>query len=108
MTPGECRAVSTIERKFRMQVITAFALVYVLWGSTYLGIAIAVRNIPPLRMGASRFITAGLLMLAWRKFRGHDISLPRRDMFRLTVIGFLLLVSGNVVLGMAETIIPTG
>lgn len=99
---------STVERKFRMQVITAFALVYVLWGSTYMGIAIAVRNIPPLLMGASRFVLAGLLMLAWRKLRGHSVALPSRDMFRLTVIGFLLLVSGNVVLGLAETIIPTG
>jgi drug/metabolite transporter (DMT)-like permease len=99
---------STVDRKFRLQVIVAFALVYVLWGSTYLGIAIAVRNIPPLMMGATRFIIAGLLMLAFRKLRGHSISLPSRDMFRLTVIGFLLLVSGNVVLGLAETIIPTG
>jgi drug/metabolite transporter (DMT)-like permease len=94
--------------KFRTQVVVAFALVYVLWGSTYLGIAIAVRNIPPLMMGASRFIIAGLLMLAWRKFRGHDILLPPREMFRLTVIGCLLLVTGNVVLGLAETMIATG
>jgi drug/metabolite transporter (DMT)-like permease len=91
-----------------MQVITAFALVYVLWGSTYLGIAIAVRNIPPLMMGASRFIIAGLLMLLWRKIRGHSIALPGRDMFRLTVIGCLLLTTGNVVLGKAETIIASG
>ena len=91
-----------------MQVIIAFALVYVLWGSTYIGIAIAVRNIPPLMMGASRFIVAGLIMLAWRKVTGNSITLPRRDMFRLTVIGCLLLTTGNVVLGLAETMIASG
>jgi len=100
--------VSSPERRFRMQVIVAFALVYVLWGSTYLGIAIAVRNIPPLMMGATRFIIAGLLMLIWRKATGNPILLPRREMFRLTVIGCLLLTTGNVVLGLAETMIPTG
>src|SRR3569832_110211 len=91
-----------------MQVIVAFALVYVLWGSTYLGIAIAVRNIPPLLMGATRFIIAGCLMLAWRKVTGTPIAVPRHDLLRLTVIGCLLLTTGNVVLGLAETMIPTG
>lgn len=96
------------ERSFRMQVITAFALVYVLWGSTYLGIAIAVRHVPPLMMGATRFLIAGVLMLGFRMATGHRILLPARDMFRLTVIGVLLLTTGNVVLGLAETYIPTG
>src|SRR3569833_32484 len=91
-----------------MQVIVGFALVYVLWGSTYLGIAIAVRNIPPLLMGASRFIIAGILMLLWRSATGNSIAVPRRDMIRLTIIGCLLLTTGNVVLGLAETMIATG
>jgi drug/metabolite transporter (DMT)-like permease len=99
---------SSPERTFRMQVIIAFALVYVLWGSTYLGIAIAVRNIPPLLMGASRFIVAGVLMLLWRKATGNSIAVTRRDLIRLTVIGCLLLTTGNVVLGLAETMIATG
>jgi drug/metabolite transporter (DMT)-like permease len=99
---------SSPERTFRANVIVAFALVYVLWGSTYLGIAIAVRNIPPLLMGATRFIIAGVLMLLWRKLRGHSIAVPPRDLFRLTVIGCLLLTTGNVVLGLAETMIATG
>ncbi len=91
-----------------MQVIIAFALVYVLWGSTYLGIAIAVRHVPPLMMGATRFLIAGALMLAFRRATGNRILLPSRDLFRLTVVGVLLLTTGNVVLGLAETYIPTG
>lgn len=96
------------QRKFRAQVILAFALVYVLWGSTYLAIGIAVEHVSPPMMGASRFVTAGALMLLWRKLAGNSISVSGRDLFRLTVIGVLLLCTGNVALGWAERMIPTG
>jgi drug/metabolite transporter (DMT)-like permease len=91
-----------------MQVVIAFGLVYVLWGSTYLAIRIAVEHLTPLLMGASRFTIAGLFMLAFRAFGGHRIRVPRRDLLRLAIIGILLLITANVVLGWAETYIPTG
>jgi drug/metabolite transporter (DMT)-like permease len=100
--------VTPSESKFRLQTILAFGLVYVLWGSTYLAIRIAVENIPPLMMGATRFLISGALMLAWRVAAGHPIRVNPREMLRLTVIGVLLLTAGNVVLGWAETMIPTG
>jgi len=93
---------------FRLQVIIAFGLVYVLWGSTYLGIRVAVEHLPPLMMGGLRFIVAGALMLAIRAAQGNSITVTRRDLLRLTVIGVLLLTLGNVGLGWAETIVPTG
>jgi drug/metabolite transporter (DMT)-like permease len=96
------------QRQFRLQVITAFTLVYILWGSTYLAIGIAVEHVSPPMMGASRFIVAGLIMLGARKLMGNPISVSRNVLFRLTVIGTLLLVTGNVVLGWAEQMIPTG
>jgi drug/metabolite transporter (DMT)-like permease len=92
----------------RLQVVVAFGLVYVLWGSTYLAIRISVENLTPLMMGALRFTTAGLLMLAFRRLCGHRILVPRRDLLRLAIIGILLLITSNVVLGWAETYIPTG
>ena len=91
----------------RLQVVVAFGLVYVLWGSTYLAIRIAIEHLTPLMMGGLRFIAAGLLMLGFRAFRGHRIRVGRRDLLRLTFIGFLLLVSSNVVLGWGELYIPT-
>lgn len=94
--------------KFRLQTITAFGLVYVLWGSTYLGIRIAVDHVPPLMMGATRFIVAGVLMLGWRAATGNPIRVSARDLLRLTAIGVLLLTIGNVGLAWAETMIPTG
>jgi drug/metabolite transporter (DMT)-like permease len=92
----------------RLQAGIAFGLVYVLWGSTYLAIRIAVEHLTPLTMGALRFTTAGLLMLGFRRLCGHRIRVPRRDLLRLATIGILLLITSNAVLGWAETYIPTG
>lgn len=92
----------------RLQVVIAFALVYVLWGSTYLAIRLSVEHLTPLLMGALRFTTAGLLMLGFRAMCGHRVAVPRRALLRLAVVGILLLVTSNVVLGWAETYIPTG
>ncbi len=99
---------SEAQRQFRFKVILAFALVYILWGSTYLAIGVAVDHVPPPMMGASRFIAAGLLMLGWRKLSGNSITISGSELLRLTVIGTLLLVTSNVVLGWAEQMIPTG
>ena len=101
-------SLSEIERKHRGQVILAFALVYVLWGSTYLAIGVAVKHIPPAMMGAMRFIVAGALMLGWCFVSGRSLRVSRKQLFRLTIIGVLLLCTGNVVLGWAERYIPTG
>ena len=99
---------SEVQRQYRLKVTLAFAMVYILWGSTYLAIAVAVDHVPPPMMGASRFITAGALMLGWRKLSGNSIAVSRAALLRLTIIGTLLLVTSNVVLGWAEQMIPTG
>jgi drug/metabolite transporter (DMT)-like permease len=92
----------------RLHVVIAFTLVYILWGSTYLAIRLSVDHLTPLLMGGLRFTIAGLMMLGYRAARGHRITVTRRDLVRLAVIGILLLVTSNVVLGWAETFIPTG
>lgn len=99
---------SEADRRHRGQVILAFALVYVLWGSTYLAIRIAVEHIPPALMGALRFIIAGALMLGWCLVSKRSVKITRDQFVRLSVIGILLLSTGNVVLGWAERYIPTG
>ncbi|HUO59785.1 MAG TPA: EamA family transporter [Candidatus Acidoferrales bacterium] len=91
----------------RLQVVVAFGLVYVLWGSTYIGIRLAVEHLPPLMMGGLRFIASGALMLAFCVARGTSIAVSGKQLFRLSIIGILLLTTGNVVLGWAETKIPT-
>src|SRR5690606_2520835 len=54
----------------RGKVAAAFAIVYVIWGSTYLAILYAIETLPPLLMAAARFFLAGGLLFAWRRPRG--------------------------------------
>ena len=53
-------------------VITAFAAIYLIWGSTYLGIRFAVESMPPFLMGGARFLTAGLMLYVWLRSSGAD------------------------------------
>lgn len=89
-------------------VILAFALVYVFWGSTYLGIAIAVEHIPPALMCATRFLIAGILMLAYCAIRGRRIAYTPRQLGHMAVVGTLLLMGGNLTLSYAEQVVPSG
>ena len=92
----------------RLQAAIAFGLLYVLWGSTFLAIRIAVEHLTPLIMVGLRYTAAGLLMLGFRRLTGHRIHVSRRDLLRLVIIGILLFITSNAVLGWAETYIPTG
>lgn len=68
----------TVDRNHRLQVIVAFALVYVFWGSTYLAIGICDdEHLPPSVMCAMRFLIAGPLMLAACKAMGRKSESPR-------------------------------
>ena len=92
----------------RWRVILAFGLVYVFWGSTYLGIGIAVEHIPPALMCGVRFTIAGVAMLAWCALSGRRILHTPHDLYRMAVVGILLLMGGNLTLSYAEQIVPTG
>lgn len=92
----------------RWKVILAFGLVYVFWGSTYLGIDIAVQSIPPALMCALRFSIAGVLMLAVCAWTGRKIWYTPRQIARAGIVGVLLLVGGNLTLSYAELHVSTG
>ena len=92
----------------RWKVIVAFALVYVFWGSTYLGIDIAVEKIPPALMCATRFLIAGVAMLAWCALTGRRILYSSSDLLRIAIVGILLLTGGNLTLSYAERVVPSG
>jgi drug/metabolite transporter (DMT)-like permease len=96
------------QRQHRFRVALAFALVYVLWGSTYLAIRVAVEHISPALMTGTRFLIAGSVMLAWCAARRRKIWVRRSDLLRLATVGVLLLTTGNMVLAWAEQWIPSG
>ena len=91
-------------------VWAALLTVYVLWGSTYLAIRVAVMTMPPLLMAGARFTTAGLILLLWRlPIAFRDGQAPTADHWRRTlVIGAALLLGGNGGVALAETTVPSG
>lgn len=89
-------------------VFLAFGLVYLFWGSTYLGIDIAVQSIPPALMCAIRFFIAGVIMLAVCAVSGHQIVYSLRQIALAAVVGLLLLMGGNLTLSYAELSVSTG
>jgi drug/metabolite transporter (DMT)-like permease len=99
---------SSAASPIRWRVIVAFGLVYVFWGSTYLGIGIAVEHIPPAVMCAARFLVAGIFMLAYCVLTGRRIRFTARQLGYLAAVGILLLMGGNLTLSYAERIVPTG
>ncbi|PWK79973.1 EamA-like transporter family protein [Mucilaginibacter oryzae] len=87
-------------------VVLAFATVYMVWGSTYFFIKIAVAGFPPLLLGALRFFTAGLLLMVWCAIKGDKLFVPR-NILHAAISGFLLLVIGNGVVIWVEQTLPS-
>jgi drug/metabolite transporter (DMT)-like permease len=96
------------QRPSRWIVVFAFALVYLFWGSTYLGIDIAVQTIPPALMCALRFAIAGVVMLAVCAATGRKILYSPRQIALAAVAGLLLLMGGNLTLSYAELSVSSG
>src|SRR5438552_17464106 len=78
----------------RTLVIIAFAALYLIWGSTYLGIRFSIETIPPFLMAGARFVFAGMIMyaIAWSQGIGKSSWANWRTSF---IIGACLLLGGN-------------
>jgi drug/metabolite transporter (DMT)-like permease len=88
-------------------IITAFAMIYIVWGSTFLCVHYAIATIPPLLMAGARFILAGALLYAFVRLRGT----PRPDPLHwksATIAGALLLLGGNAGMNYAQLTVSTG
>jgi len=89
------------------RVALGFAAVYILWGSTYLGIRFAVASLPPLLMAGIRHLIAGLIL--YLIFRSRGEPRPTRIQWRSALLlGGLLLLGGNGLVSLAETSVPSG
>lgn len=86
----------------------AFATICVVWGTTYLAIAIALETIPPLLLTGTRFTAAGLIMLALAALRGERIPRDLKSLANLALVGFLLVGVGNLAVVWAELHVPSG
>jgi drug/metabolite transporter (DMT)-like permease len=94
----------------RAPIWIGLLILYVVWGSTYLGIAIAVDTIPPFIMAAVRFLIAGLVLLGWSIAReGRAFSAPSRREWRdSAIVGALLLGGGMGMVAYGEQSVPSG
>jgi drug/metabolite transporter (DMT)-like permease len=87
-------------------VVAAFAAIYLIWGSTYLAIRVAVGEIPPLLLMGVRCTAAGALLVAWAALRNER---PERQQWRRAVVaGALMIACTYGALGWAEQRLPSG
>lgn len=89
---------------------TNMALIYVVWGSTYFGIALAIRGFPPFLMATIRFAIAGVILVGFDLLRHPEARrLPtRRQLMDSVIVGALLLGIGNGFVSLGEKTVPSG
>lgn len=105
MSDGGAAMVS--RQRLGWPVLLALATVYLVWGSTYLGIKLALAGYPPFLMAGIRFVAAGLVLYGWLRWRGTPA--PTRAQWRTTAImGALLLGGGNGLVCYAEMTVSSG
>jgi drug/metabolite transporter (DMT)-like permease len=97
-------------RASRALLWLGLVVLYVVWGSTYLGIRIAVDTIPPFVMASTRFLTAGIALFAWSILReGREFAWPSRREWRdMFIVGALLLGGGMGAVAWGEQTVPSG
>ncbi len=91
----------------KSKIWLALLALYIVWGSTYLGIKFAIETIPPFFHAGVRFLASGLILVIWQRSAGN--SMPTRKQWISTgIIGTLLLLGGNGLVAWAEQTIPSG
>ena len=84
-------------RQARTQLLAAFAVIYVIWGSTYLAIAFAIHSLPPFLMASGRFLFAGGALYLWARFRGAPAPTRSQWMWALLLGALFFLVCNGAV-----------
>ena len=90
----------------RSKILLALGSLYVIWGSTFLGIRIALEGYPPLLLAGLRFVIAGVVTYAWA--RGRGAPAPTRTEWRSSLIVGTLLVCANACVVIAEQWVSSG
>jgi drug/metabolite transporter (DMT)-like permease len=91
----------------KTKIWTALILLYIVWGSTYFGIKVAIETIPPFFHAGVRFLISGLILVIWQKAAGSEMP-TRKQWVSTAIIGTLLLLGGNGLVSWAEQFIPSG
>jgi drug/metabolite transporter (DMT)-like permease len=98
---------SSAPKALDIRVLLAFFAIYVLWGTTFLAIRIAVQEVPPLFAAGTRFFIAGVLLYGFMRLRGQPA--PTKAQWRgLALLGLLMFVAEYGPLFWAEKYVPSG
>jgi drug/metabolite transporter (DMT)-like permease len=89
------------------QTLLAFAIIYFVWGSTFLAIRVGVREVPPFLLAAMRFLAAGFVLYAWMIARGER-SPGVRQWMSAFLLAVLIFVLDYGLLFWAEQRVPSG
>src|SRR6202795_4573527 len=91
----------------RWKTLLAFAIIYFVWGSTFLAIRVGVREVPPLVLAAMRFSVAGVVFFGWGFVRGER-SPSAREWGSASILGMVIFVFDYGLLFWAEQRVPSG
>jgi drug/metabolite transporter (DMT)-like permease len=100
-------AVTSASRPARWKILLAFFIIYFVWGSTYLGIRVGVREVPPFLLAAARFTLAGTVLYGWMRIKGTP-SPTRREWKAAFLLGTLMFLIDYGSLFWAEQRVPSG
>ena len=95
------------DRAWRLKVISVFAIVYVVWGSTYLAIRVGVAALPPALFAGARFLAAGILLAAYARFAGQHFPRRRAEWKTIAITAVFLLVGANGLVVWGEQWVPS-
>jgi drug/metabolite transporter (DMT)-like permease len=96
-----------MQRRKRIQLLLAFAALYLIWGSTYLGILFSIQSIPPFLMAGARFVLAGLIMFGIARTQG-PLRTTWAEWRTSLIVGACLLLGGNGAVTISEKFIESG
>lgn len=91
----------------RARLMLAFAVIYIVWGSTYLAVRFGIESFPPLFLGGLRHLTAGLILYPLARLRSQQKPTPA-NWRAAALIGVLLLLCGNGAVCWSEQLVPSG
>src|ERR1700719_3786614 len=89
------------------KTLLAFAIIYFVWGSTFLAIRVGVQEVPPLLLAALRFLIAGLVLYGWMMARGER-SPTGRQWMSASLLAIVIFVCDYGLLFWAEQCVPSG
>ena len=97
----------TTTRPPAWKTLLAFAIIYFVWGSTFLAIRVGVREVPPLILAAMRFFAAGLVLYIWMRARGERSPTPRQWRSAM-LLGIVIFLFDYGLLFWSEMRVPSG